>query len=283
MEKLDISLITQSIKDVPALPHVVTRVMELSQDPNANAQDVSRVLEQDQSMTARVLRLANSAFYGFPRRISSVTDATIYLGFKTLQSILMAASVSSLMNREMSGYVMEAGGLWRHSQTVAFASRLLAKKAKFPYVDLAYTAGLLHDIGKIVLDNYLKEEYAAVVKRVEAEDKTFVEVEQEILGIDHTEVGAKVAERWNLPAELCEAIYCHHAPEKAEINKPLACIVHLADIITLTIGIGIGIGGLMNYFSAEAMQVLNLESEDLENIISQLSDFLADDQSFDAI
>jgi putative nucleotidyltransferase with HDIG domain len=280
MAKLDLDVVTQSIKDVPALPHVVTKVMDLSQDPNASAQDVSRVLEQDQSMTARVLRLANSAFYGFPRRISSVTDATIYLGFKTLQSILMAASVSSLMSREMKGYALDEGVLWRHSQTVAFASRLLARKAKFPYVDMAYTAGLLHDIGKIVLDSYLKNMYSEIVTQVEENDLTFVEVENEVLGTNHAEVGARVALHWNLPDELCEAIRLHHQPELAEINPQLVCLVHLADIISLTIGVGLGVGGMRNHFSEEALTVLGLTAADLEDVMSQLADFLADEQSF---
>jgi putative nucleotidyltransferase with HDIG domain len=278
--KLDLEVVAQSIRDVPALPHVVTKVMALSQDPNASAHDVSRVLEQDQSMTARVLRLANSAFYGFPRRISSVTDATIYLGFKTLQSILMAASVSNLMNREMNGYALEEGILWRHSQSVAFASRLLAKKAKFPYVDLAYTSGLLHDIGKIVLDSHLKGIYNDIVAEVEEKDLTFIEVEQALLGVDHAMVGARVAEQWNLPGELCEAIRLHHQPEQAEINKTLVCLVHLADVITLTMGIGLGVGGMRNHFSEEAMEVLGLTAYDLEETMSQLADFLSDEQSF---
>jgi putative nucleotidyltransferase with HDIG domain len=163
---------------------------------------------------------------------------------------------------------------------VAFASRLLAKKAKFPYVDLAYTAGLLHDIGKIVLDNFLQEVYTEVVTQVEEEDMTFVEVEMNLLGLDHAAVGAKVAEQWNLPSELCEALRCHHRPEEAEINRSLACIVHLADIVALTMGIGIGIGGMKNHFSTEAMSVLGLEPYDLEDVMSQLADFLSDEQSF---
>lgn len=280
MGKIDFLTIIQSVDNLPALPHVVTRVIELTEDPDASAQDINAVLQQDQGMTARVLRMANSAFYGFPRRIATVTDATILLGFKTLRSILMAAAVNDLMNKNLDGYALENGNLWKHSQFVAYAARLLAKKAGYTRLDLAYTAGLLHDIGKIILDSYLKESYQEVIQKVNDEQVSFLEVENEVFGFNHAQIGARIAKKWNLPDELVESIAFHHKPEEAQLNRKLAALIHLADIVVLYMGVGIGIGGLMYPFSEEALQVLGLKGEDLENSISQLADLLIDIQSF---
>jgi len=280
MAKKDLLSIIQSVENIPALPHVVIRVMQLTEDPNSSIQDINAALQQDQGMTARVLRMANSAFYGFPRRIATVTDATILLGFKTLRSILIAAAVNDLMNKDMEGYALENGNLWKHSQFVAYASRLIAKQAGFTSLDLAYTAGLLHDIGKIILDSYLKESYQEVINKVNSQPVTFLEVENEVIGFNHAQIGARIARKWNLPDELAESIALHHNPEKARVNPRLTAIVHLADTIVLYMGVGIGISGLKYSFSASSLQLLGLEERDLEGLISQLADLLVDLQSF---
>lgn len=280
MARISMESIVEAVNDLPAFPHVVVKVMELSEDPDATAQDISNVLNQDQAMTARVLKLANSAFYGFPRRIGTVSDAIIYLGFKTIRSIVMAVSVSDILSREIEGYALEHGELWKHSQCSAIAARLTARKAKFGLLDLAYTAALLHDIGKVILNNFMKEAYHEVVARVSGENTSFIETENEILDFNHAMVGARVAEKWNLPPELVEAIAMHHHPENAEINKRLTAIVHLADAICVMMGIGIGIDGMLYPVSEEAMKLLGFTEADIENIISELVDVFADQQSF---
>ncbi|MEN6327220.1 MAG: HDOD domain-containing protein [Syntrophomonas sp.] len=280
MTRISMESIVEAVNDLPALPHVVVKVMELTEDPDATAQDISNVLNQDQAMTARVLKLANSAFYGFPRRIGTINDAIIYLGFKTIRSIVMAVSVSDILSREIEGYALEYGELWKHSQCTAIAARLIARKAKFGLLDLAYTAALLHDIGKVILNNFMKEAYHEVVDRVSGENTSFIDTENEILGFNHAMVGARVAENWNLPPELVEAIALHHHPENAEINKRLTAIVHLGDAICVMMGIGIGIDGMLYPVSEEAMKLLGFNEAGIETIISELVDVFADQQSF---
>ncbi len=280
MTRISMESIVEAVNDLPALPHVVVKVMELTEDPDATAQDISNVLNQDQAMTARVLKLANSAFYGFPRRIGTISDAIIYLGFKTIRSIVMAVSVSDILSREIEGYALEYGELWKHSQCTAIAARLIARKAKFGFLDLAYTAALLHDIGKVILNNFMKEAYHEVVNRVSGENISFIDTENEILGFNHAMVGARVAEKWNLPPDLVEAIALHHHPEDAEINKRLTAIVHLGDAICVMMGIGIGIDGMLYPVSEDAMKLLGFTESDIETIISELVDVFADQQSF---
>lgn len=280
MERVSIQSIVEAVNDLPSLPHVAIKVMKLTEDPNSTAQEINNVLNEDQSMTARVLRLANSAHYGFPRRIGTVTDAIIFLGFKTIRSIVMAVSVSDMLSKEMEGYALAPGELWRHSQCTALTARLIARNIKFNSMDLAYTAALLHDIGKVILNSHLKKSYQEVITRVSMGDIPFCEAENEVLGFDHAMVGARVVEKWNLPPELVEAIALHHCPEKAQINKKLTAIVHVADALSLAMGIGMGIDGMMYPLSAEAMELLGLDENSLETMVSQLSDMFVDQQSF---
>ncbi|MBP8818824.1 MAG: HDOD domain-containing protein [Syntrophomonadaceae bacterium] len=281
MGKISLESIVEAVNDLPALPQVVVQVIKLTEDPDSTAQDINYVLNQDQAITAKVLKMANSAFYGFPRRIGSVTDAIIMLGFRTLRSIVMAASVSDILNKEIEGYALEYGELWRHSQCTAMAARLIARKSKFAFLDLAYTAALLHDIGKVILNNIMKETYREVVTLVSEDNISFIEAENKILGFNHAEVGARVAEKWNLPPETVEAIQLHHSPEVAQVNPRLTAIVHLADAICVSMGIGMGIDGLLYPISGGAMQLLDLDETEIEHVISELIDVFADQQIFE--
>ncbi len=280
MGRLPLEKIVAAVDDLPALPHVVVQVMKLTEDPNSTAQDINNVLSQDQAMTARVLKLANSAFYGFPRRIGTVTDATVLLGFKTIKSIVMAASVSDILAGKMEGYALEHGELWRHSQCAAMAARHIARKVKFMQLDLAYTGALLHDIGKVILNNAMKDSYHDVVDLVMERNIPFLDAELEILGYSHADVGAKVAEKWNLPSDLVEAIAFHHEPVGATANKKLTAIVHLADALCIMMGIGIGVDGLLYPISQETMDMFGLDELAIEGIVAELIDVFADQQSF---
>lgn len=280
MGRVSLETIVKAVNDLPALPSVVVKVMKLTEDPNSTAQDINNALIQDQAMTARVLKLANSAFYGFPRRIATVTDATVFLGFRTIKSIVMAASVSDILNAEMSGYALEHGELWKHSQCVAMAARHIARKAKYAQLDLAYTSGLLHDIGKVILNNAMKESYHEVVVKVSEGNVDFIEAENAVLGFNHALVGARVAEKWNLPPELVDTIAHHHNPEKAKVNKTLTSIVHLADAVCVSMGIGIGIDGMLYTVSSEVLTSLKLDEDDVYGIINELTDIFSDSQSF---
>jgi putative nucleotidyltransferase with HDIG domain len=281
MGKISIEAIVEAVNDLPALPQVVVQVIKLTEDPDSTAQDINRVLSQDQAITARVLKMANSAFYGFPRRIGSITDAIVLLGFRTLRSIVMAASVSDILVQEMPGYALEYGELWRHSQCTAMAARLIARKSKFALLDLAYTAALLHDIGKVILNGTMQEAYREVVAKVTDDNISFINAEDEILGFNHAQVGARVAEKWNLPPETVEAIQLHHSPDEAKVNRRLTAIVHLADAVCVAMGIGVGIDGMLYPMSGEAMQLLGLDEIEIENIISELIDVFSDQQIFE--
>ena len=281
MGKVSLEDIVRAVNDLPSLPQIVLKVMELTEDPDSTVQDINGVLSQDQGLTARVIKLANSAFYGFPRRISSVTDATVLLGFKTIRSIVLAASVNDFLSQRMEGYALEHGELWKHSQCSAMTARLIARRVKYSSLDVAYTTALLHDIGKVVLNNYMKESYHEVLDTVMKDNVTFLQAEEGILGFNHAEVGAKIAEKWNLPLELVEAIACHHDLDKAQVNPKLTAIVQLADAICVTMGIGLGLDGMLYPISPMALEILDLQEADIESIIAEMVDVCVDQLGFD--
>ncbi len=280
MTRLTLNTVISEVDELPSLPQVVIRVMELTDDPESTAFDIQEVLNQDQSMTAQVLRLANSVYYGYSRRIATVSDAIIMIGFNAVRSIVLAASVSKILKKELKGYVMDEGELWKHSQATAIFARLLAKRVKFRSIELAYTAALLHDIGKLVLNSFMNEAYQEVISIVNEEKLPFNEVEDTIFGYNHATLGGKVAEKWKLPLDLSEAIACHHEPGRAEINPRLTAIVHVADAVTMQMGMGLGIDGLMYPLFSESLELLGLTEYDLEVVMAEIVDLLIDSDTF---
>lgn len=256
-------------------------MLSLTEDPNSTAKDLNDVIIQDQSLTAGVLRLANSAYYGFPRRISTVTEAIVLLGFSSIRGLVLAASVQNVMDKEMSGYALGQGELWRHSYACGMGSRIIAKRLKMP-LDQAFTAGLLHDIGKVVLNYFMQEAYQEVKRKVELENIPFMAAEAAVLGFDHAIVGAKVAEAWNLPSELVEPIAFHHEPMSAANQRRLASVVHVSDAICMIMGIGLGADGMNYPLDPLALETLNLDQEAIEQIMSQLADGMVDLPVFSA-
>ncbi|QQY80076.1 putative nucleotidyltransferase with HDIG domain [Keratinibaculum paraultunense] len=276
-----LNYIISKVDDMPVLPDRIKKIIAITEDPDSTIQDLEKEILKDQSLTSKILKLANSAYYGYPRKIDTVSQATILLGFQTIKSMALASTVSKMMSNELKGYALGKNDLWTQSQTCAIISRYIAKEVKFPNPETAYIAGLLRDIGKTILNFYVEKEYHAIINKVESEKIPFLEAEEEILGFNHAQVGEKIAIKWNFPEELVEAIGLHHSPEKATINPILVSIVHIADAITMMMGISIGADGLAYNFSPFALEKLNLTPNDLERLISQSHDLIIDEDSFD--
>ncbi|KUK32584.1 MAG: Metal dependent phosphohydrolase [Thermoanaerobacterales bacterium 50_218] len=272
--------IVQDVQDLPALPQIVEQVIRVTEDPDSTVKELNDIICQDQALTARILRLANSAYYGFPRRISTVVEAIVILGFNTIRNLVLAASVYDLLSREVPGYQLGKGELWRHSIACAMAARLLARQVRFPAPDQAFVAGLLHDIGKIVLSVYMQDAYLEIINTVKEKRIPFSQAEKDVLGFTHAEVGAKVAEKWNFPVPLVEAIAFHHEPTRARENARLTALVHIADAICMMMGIGLGGDGLCYPVFPEALSLLGLQQGIIEELIDRLSDLFVDKNSF---
>lgn len=280
MTNITLEEIIRKVKDIPTLPDITNEIMRLTEDPDSTVQDIENVIMRDQSLTTKVLRLANSAFYGYPRRISTISEASVLLGFQAIRSITLTASIGGLLMKEVPGYGLGKNELWKQSQSCAIISRYIARKVRFARVDQAYVAGLLRDIGKVIVSYYLTEHFKQIMDLAENENISFLDAEEKILGFHHGQVGAEIAKKWNLPEDLVEAIAYHHSPEKAVINPKLTAIVHIADAVVMMLGIGLGADGMVYNFSNEAIRSLGIDEPMLEQIMSDVSDLLLDESAF---
>ncbi len=211
--------ILQKVKDLAVLPQVVHQVLELTNNPNATARDLERVISIDQGMSARVLNTVNSAYYGLPRKIASIKDAVVLLGFKTIRNLAMTASVFDLFVGKTDRQNLRRGKWWRHSIDTALCCRLIASQLPNLSPDEAYTAGLLHDIGKPLLDRYGDAPYEEV-ESLEELGIPALQAEREVFGCDHAELGREISLFWGFPEKLAEAIGAHHAECATGLAEP---------------------------------------------------------------
>lgn len=281
MTQLNIEYIVSKVNDMKVLPEIVNKIIALTDDPDSTVQDMEKAILKDSVLTTKILRLANSAYYGYARNISTISRAAVLLGFQAIKSLALASTVRTFLTDELKGYSLEKNDLWTQSQTCAIASRFIAKQIKYANPEEAYIAGLLRDIGKTILNQHIEKEYAEVLSKIEVDNISFLDAEREVLGFNHAEIGEKVAEKWNLPKALVDAIGHHHTPEKSNINPLLVSIVHIADAITMMMGVGLGVDGLAYDLSPMAIETIGLDASQLENIISQVTDLVTDEDSFE--
>lgn len=227
------------LRDLPPLPLVIVRISEMVNDPKTSATELNRLICSDTALAAKILRLVNSAHYGLPQPVSSVTQAIVILGFSAVRNLAMALGIAgalpgngkSALNREH---------YWAHSMATAIGASAIAFMRGFPprVAEQVFAGGMLHDMGKIFLDRYFPFQYKVAIGHASVEESTILEAENESLGINHANVGHRMAQKWNLPAELTAMISHHHAPQDAGDHFEVAAIVHAANWLTHDLKIG---------------------------------------------
>ncbi len=268
--------ILKTLDDLPAMPQVVLKAREVMADANSGVKDVVKILETDQAITTKILKVANSAYYGMSGKISTIKHASVVLGYKVIGELITLASSAGLLDRELDGYNLGSGDLWKHSLSVAIASRILAVRKNPSLEDTSFSAGLIHDAGKLVLDPYVTERKEDFDEVMEHGQVTFMSAENKIFGFNHAEMGFDVCERWSIPEDIAMAIKYHHAPSRSE-NSELAYIVHMADAIVNMAaelakmgGMGAGIEAMMYMLDDKAMEVLGLKDADIKPIMDEI-------------
>lgn len=256
----------EQLGDLPTLPHVVQQLAAMISRPTVSAEEIGTIIEKDQVLAAKVLRLANSPFYGFPSRIGSVSHAVIVLGFNVVKGLTLCASALTIMK--------DAGmdQLWRHSLGVAITANLLATKLEIKNPEELFVSGLLHDIGKVVLyvkwpdvGNSIKD---ALKTRA---DRSLFDVEQELTGLSHAEIGGYLAGAWHLPVTLREPILYHHNPIHAKDATLQTAIVHVADILVKGLACGNPGDDLIPPLSWPAWDQVGLDKQSLAECIDKAS------------
>ena len=240
-EKID-RIMTQ-VKSFPGMPETSARLLTMLKDPDSSAAQIEDVLKYDPGLTANILKLTNSAYFGIPSKVSSVKQAVVLLGWKRLLQLVMTMCMSTVMKKPVPGYDLSQGELWRHSVAVSVAAELVVKALKIPGADEVFTAALLHDVGKLVLGDFVQKDIqqieAMVSKGIAFEVAEFI-----VLGTDHANIGARILEKWSFPEKLVNAVNWHHDPDTCEQHCTFSDIVHVANILGLMIGYGNGGEGI---------------------------------------
>jgi putative nucleotidyltransferase with HDIG domain len=263
--------------ELPPLPQVAQKAITILRNPESNMRELADVLVLDQAMTGLILRWVNSAYFGLWNPVSTVHQAVVYLGQRTLESLVLAASVVNLLSKPIPGYGLEQGDLWKHSIGVAAGARLIAKKIGFQDPEIAYHAGLLCDIGKLVLGVMLLK---PDINMEDWQGKPFSDFEQAYFGVDHATLGAELARQWNLPEPLQVAIAYHHRPSLAGDHMMLASCVHMADAILMMMGVGLGKDGLQYTLDPTAFRLIDWKDAKINELFERVMSVVQEAEEF---
>lgn len=266
------------VPHLPAPTRSVSRLFALLTDANTDNDAVTDILRQDPVLSSKVLAVSNSVAFGLASPVSSLDEAMMFLGQREVHRIVMALSFGGALGPSLPGYRIDNGSLWRHSQLTALIAESVLRtvrtvKAEAP---VAYTAGLIHDIGKLVISHALTEDKQTAVRELIAPGNiSLVEAEREVIGVDHAQVGACLLSNWNLPQILIEAVAHHHAPSSTPNYPALSSIVHVADCIAHEVGSSPGFGSFAVRAEESAVEDLGLTSAHIEALILSAYDSAA--------
>lgn len=262
------------VEELPTLPNVMFEVLGVAEDERSTASDLEQVIMRDQALSAKILKVANSAYYGIPRSVETVSRATVLLGFQTVVGLALTVSVYDTLWGAGKGHYLDRRELWKHSLGVATAARILSPNRNSKEAAVGFTAGMLHDIGKTIFDSHLSEEYGKVIEACHREQTPIYQVETALLGINHGELGARVAVRWQLPEILSEAIRHHHTPAQAGAGLGRMCaLINVADTLTRQMSIGESGDTAQPQQDPEAVKIWGLSADKITNASAELEGF----------
>ena len=256
------------LKSFPSMPGAAVKLLALIDDPDVSVSQIEAILRHDAGLTANILKLANSAYFGIPSKVGSVRQAVLILGLKRLVQMVIASCVSAIMDKPVPGYDLPPGELWRHSIAVSVAAEGLVKELEMAAAEEIFTAALLHDVGKLVLGNFVKTNFSKIEAALN-QNVSFEAAEDMVLGTNHAHIGAQILTQWSLPSDNVNAVRWHHTPESAAKNEPMLDIVHVANGLCLMIGIGAGNDGMQYKPSETVVERLGLAPCHLDKVASQ--------------
>ncbi|MCD6569265.1 MAG: HDOD domain-containing protein [Deltaproteobacteria bacterium] len=261
--------ILADVKTLPAISTAALQMANVLKDPDVDIKNVIRIVEYDPGMTANVLRLVNSPYFGGSYHIGSIQQAVVRLGIDKLFDLVVVTATHEVIDKPIAGYNLPPGELWRHSVAVAITAKNLANNLGIVAEDTAFTAGLLHDIGKVVIGTFVEKGFDRIDAMAKASNLSFETAERKILGVDHAEIGAAVLEMWRFPDEIVRAVRFHHRPGDVQDSVPVVDAVHISDVVCLMMGIGPGREGLQYRVSDEILSRYSLTPPILEQVVSR--------------
>jgi putative nucleotidyltransferase with HDIG domain len=268
------SLIAKSVT-LASLPETVTRTQTLINSPGSSAAEIGDSLSHDPALTARLLQIVNSPYYGFATQVDTVSRAITLIGTLELLDLVLATSVIRLF-KDIPPELVTMDKFWEHSLYTAVIARILAQRGRAPNVERYFIAGLIHDIGELVLFSQRPRQSAEVLRLVQEQPGELLAAERQVFGFTHGQVGAELARAWNLPPSLVTAIQYHHAPADADSFQLEAAIVHCADAIGISVKSALPERDAAAGLSAEAWDLLGLPRDDIESLIDRADAEFAD-------
>jgi putative nucleotidyltransferase with HDIG domain len=259
-------------KTLPTLPNVINKLNTLSDSDKSTVQEMAKIVSSDQVLSARILRLANSPSYGF-YRVSTISNAMILLGVNVVKSLALSSSIFAIMEKD-------SVGLWEHSLGVGVAANLIARKLALPECEEIATAGLLHDIGKVIIKLKCEEAEKNILDLVRERQIYVLEAEREVLDTDHAEVGCWLSKSWFLPDKLSEPISFHHDVTKSESHRVKTSVVHIADAVIKASGFGNSGDIYVPAIQQIAWDTLKLDKYILADIVAEVEDKLVEVKNF---
>jgi HD-like signal output (HDOD) protein len=277
----DLEIMIMTASDLPTIPVVATKVMQLIENESATAEELAKVVASDPAVAARVLKISNSSFYGCQRQIQTLSHAIVVLGFATLKSLVVAASVKQVYQP----YGLTEKMLWEHSFGAGLASRIIAKESRLVSQEEAFLGGLFHDIGKLIMNTMNSTQFQDAMQRCYNDGISFEEAERQVYSYTHSEVGGLVIKKWNFPGMLMHAVLNHHtfnfAAEEDPYQVSLTCVVGLANLFCHKAGIGIREpDDELDLLQSIPAQILGLNEQRMNVLLEQFTEAYEKDKGF---
>ena len=268
--------IIDQIHDLATLPTIVTKLVSMLEFPSTTTDDIERIIRKDQVLTSKVLKLVNSSFYGFSRKIDKVSDAIVLLGFSALRNLIITSSIFNINQAGVRGVGTAIQNLWTHSVACGITAKLISQKLRILDANEAFVAGILHDIGKVVICQYLKKEFGEIIELMARERLSALETEERILGTTHCEIGNCLADRCNLPDNLAEVIAHHHSPSAATVAHELVALIHVANAISSALDPESYVSLLPERVDEDALERLGLVEKSAHDLCTELNIHMED-------
>lgn len=281
MEKMPIERVREKIRSVnslPTIPSVVKKMCTMVESPTTSANDLGELISKDQVLSAKVLKLVNSPFYGFSGRISTITHAIVLLGFNVVKGIVLSASVFDIMEQTFQG-------LWKHSLGCSVICQYMARRLQVKDPEEISVAGLLHDLGKVAISTEFPHHFEEILAYQKKHDAYLHDAEIQVLGVDHAMVGSWLTKHWNLPSSLQEPVYCHHNPKRAKHTQTQTAIVAFSNNLTKALGFGSsGDDNAVGSIDPLLLRALDLDlKRDMPEILAETRDLLDEASDFDMV
>lgn len=262
----------KDIDDLKPIPAVIHQIMGAAEKPDSSMAEIAEIIMYDPSITANILKTCNSAFFGLSRKIESIQDAITMMGIDQVVDIVLLKSSAGNLQASQSGYGLHEGELWKHAVSSALIARDLAIKQGAKNKQMIFTAALLKDIGKIILDRFVSDSYEKIEHLVSNEGFSFREAEKSVIGIDHAEIGGIIAKMWKFSPKMVEMIRHHHLNDKNARKDLGTQILYVADNICMMMGIGGGTDGLAYRFHSDVLENMGISPVDLQILIASFSE-----------